>query len=208
MAINGNPTNGNDLIFGDLDNNTINALDGNDVVFGNGGDDFLTDSSGPNSGNDTFFGDNGNDTLWGWAGDDELHGGAGNDYLDGYSGNAFSQEYDVLTGSGLNIFSDGRDTFGLGYSGYPMYYQGPGFAMITDFNGADRFSSFGDSIILGGSASQYNFTYEDRSSIGTMSGSNNPSINDTIIRSASSPGDIIGIVEDINIIGADVFTYV
>lgn len=208
MAIIGNATNGPDFIRGDIFDNTINALDGNDLVFGDRGNDFITDSSGLNSGNDIFYGDNGNDTLYGWAGNDELHGGADNDYLDGYSGNAFSSEYDVLTGSGGNIFSDGRDTFGLGFSGYPMYYQGPGFAMITDFNGADKFSSFGDKILLDGSASQYKFTYEDRSSIGTMSRTNNSSIKDTIIRSASNPGDIIAIVEDINIIGANVFTYV
>lgn len=208
MAIIGTPTNGSDFIRGDLADNTINALDGDDLVFGNGGNDFLTDSSGPNSGNDDFRGDNGNDTLYGWAGDDELHGGGGNDYLDGYSGNASSQEYDVLTGSSGNIFGDGQDTFGLGFSGYSMYYQGPGFAMITDFNGADRFDSFGDRILLDGSASQYVFRYEDRSNLGTMSGSNNPSIKDTVIRSASNTGDIIGIVEDTNIVGADVFTYV
>ncbi|MUL36316.1 calcium-binding protein [Gloeocapsopsis dulcis] len=208
MALQGNPINGPDLIFGDNLDNYINALDGDDTVFGNGGNDFIEDSSGPNSGNDVFFGDRGNDTLYGWAGNDDLHGGGGNDYLDGYSGNAFSKEYDVLTGSSLNIFGDGQDTFGLGFSGYPMYYQKAVFAMITDFNGADRFSSSGDRILLGGSASQYKFTYEDRSSLGTMSGSNNPLIKDTIIRSASNPSDIIGIVEDINIVGADVFTYV
>jgi hypothetical protein len=157
--------------------------------------------------NDYFSGDHGNDTLWGWAGNDTLHGGAGNDYLDGYSGNAFSQEYDILTGSSGNIFGDGQDLFGLGYSGYPVYYQGAGFAMITDFNGADKFSSFGYKIQLKGSASLYQLTYEDVSSIGSMSQTNNPSIEDTVIRLASNPNDIIGIVEDTSI-GTNAFTYV
>lgn len=47
---------------------------------------------------------NGDDILWSLASNGELHGDAGDDYLDGYFDNAFSQEYNVLTGSSLNIF--------------------------------------------------------------------------------------------------------
>lgn len=202
MAVNGTPTNGDDFILGDIFDNHINALEGDDVVFGNKGNDFITDSSSVNSGDDYFTGDHGNDTLWGWAGNDELNGGADNDYLDGYSGKAFSVEYDVLTGGSHpdSPFGNGNDIFGLGYSGYPMYYQGDGFAMITDFR-------LGDKIQLGGSAGDYKLTYEDLSSVGTMSGYNTAGTKDTVIRSAFT-NDVVGIVEDTNIVNSNVFIYV
>jgi Ca2+-binding RTX toxin-like protein len=201
MAISGTPTNGNDVILGDQLDNSINALAGNDSIFGDLGNDFLQGLDG----NDYLSGDDGNDTLWGWGGNDRIFGGEGNDSLDGYSGVAYSQEYDILTGgSGINL-NDGQDLFCLGFKGYPIYYQGAGFAMITDFNGAERYDFIGDRIQLKGSDSLYKLTYEDGSSLGT-SRSNSVSIKDTIIRLASN-NDIIGIVED-KIIDKSVFVYV
>ncbi|WOX49141.1 retention module-containing protein [Aeromonas sp. XH] len=67
---------------------TLYGGDGNDILFGQGGDDFLYGGAG----NDILFGGSGNDTLYGESGSDVLSGGSGNDTLYGGTGN------DVLSG--------------------------------------------------------------------------------------------------------------
>jgi Ca2+-binding RTX toxin-like protein len=62
------PTNGNDILIGNLFNNTINALAGHDFVDGR-------------QGNDTLDGGSGNDTLQGGLGNDSVVGGLGNDTI-------------------------------------------------------------------------------------------------------------------------------
>ncbi|NJM63184.1 MAG: calcium-binding protein [Oscillatoriales cyanobacterium RU_3_3] len=111
MAIIGNPTPGNDLIFGDAANNRIDALAGDDTVNGNGGDDSLFGGLGNDQllgavGNDTLLGGDGNDLLVGdnsgGTGNDSLNGGAGDDVLNGGLG------ADTLAGG------PGSDTYSVG----------------------------------------------------------------------------------------------
>lgn len=111
MAIIGNPTPGNDLIFGDAANNRIDALAGDDTVNGNGGDDSLFGGSGNDQllgaiGNDTLLGGDGNDVLvgdiFGGTGNDSLNGGAGDDVLNGGLG------ADTIAGG------PGNDTYSVG----------------------------------------------------------------------------------------------
>lgn len=111
MAIIGNPTPGNDLIFGDAANNRIDALAGDDTVNGNGGDDSIFGGLGNDQllgavGNDTLLGGDGNDILVGdnagGAGNDSLNGGAGDDVLNGGLG------ADTLAGG------PGSDTYSVG----------------------------------------------------------------------------------------------
>lgn len=63
-------TNGKDFIKGQSNNdiNHFNGLDGNDILYGYGGDDYLDGGAG-------------NDTLWGEKGADTLLGGDGNDMV-------------------------------------------------------------------------------------------------------------------------------
>jgi Ca2+-binding RTX toxin-like protein len=149
-----NGTNGNDAI-------TYNgSLDW--IAYGNGGNDVLQggyygkntidggtgddDLYGANY-DDTLYGGSGKDNLYGYYGNDLLYGGSGNDYLSGGGGNDILNGY----GSGTDIDylngGDGKDTFVLGDKS-TVYYKGAGYAVIEDF-------TFGDTIQLKGSASQY-----------------------------------------------------
>ncbi len=131
---------------------------------GGTGNDTLKGDDGKN----TLNGYSGNDYLYGRGGDDILYGGSGNDYLNGYSS---GKEYDILSGG------SGYDTFVIGDS-QSVFYQGLGFATITDWN-----SSY-DMIQAKGSSSQYSF------GTGNWSGSN---ALDTEIYFGN---DLIAVVED------------
>ncbi|MFM4834828.1 VCBS domain-containing protein, partial [Aeromonas media] len=92
---------------------TLYGGDGNDILFGQGGDDFLYGGAGNDilfggSGNDTLYGESGSDVLSGGSGNDTLYGGTGNDVLSGGLGN------DILVGGlGNDILKGdaGADTF-------------------------------------------------------------------------------------------------
>jgi len=71
--------NGNHIGDGDK----IYAGSGDDVVFGDAENDFIDGGDG----DDTIFGDVGHDELRGGAGDDVMVGGAGNDIIRGGNGN-------------------------------------------------------------------------------------------------------------------------
>lgn len=93
------------IIVGDMYDNSLHGGSGNDNMFGKDGDDTLYGHDG----DDTLWGDNGNDTLYGGNGDDILIGGTGDDVLHGGAGN------DTLYGEqGDDVFlfnlGDGHDT--------------------------------------------------------------------------------------------------
>ena len=116
-------------------------------------------------GNDVLVGNSHNNNLSGMRGHDNLVGGAGNDTILGGTGN------DTLTGSNPNVYNSGsgeddflsgslgEDFFVLG-DAYEAYYQGSGYATITDFAGNE-----GDKIQVFGSASDYSLQ-EDTSNGG------------------------------------------
>ncbi len=126
---------GNDTIWGNTNNDYIDGGDGNDSLYGWSGNDTLWGGSGNDylsggDGLDNLYGEWGNDTLWGGSGSDYLSGGDGNDRLTGSSSRTHNgYEYDTLVGGA------GNDTFVLGESA-GNYYQGSGYAVITDYNGA------------------------------------------------------------------------
>jgi Ca2+-binding RTX toxin-like protein len=66
-------TDGNDILFGTSDDDTINSGDGNDEAFGESGDDKIKTGKG-------------DDNNFGEAGDDKLSAGQGNDFLQGKIG--------------------------------------------------------------------------------------------------------------------------
>ncbi len=108
------------------------------------------------TGNDTIEGLDGNDNIAGLGGNDSLIGGSGTDYIYGGDGN------DTLTGSNPDYYyfgefdqltgGSGADTFVLG-NPYEAYYQGYGYASITDFDWDE-----GDKIQVFGSVSDYTLT--------------------------------------------------
>ncbi|MFB2975794.1 calcium-binding protein [Microseira sp. BLCC-F43] len=171
------PTNGNDTIFGTQNNNSIDALAGDDWVYGDYGNDTLHGGANNDAvigswGNDYLYGDDGNDTLGfssthdeigddylnGGNGNDKLYAGTGNDTLLGMSGN------DELYGGDGNDRLDGyatsgteydtlqggagSDTFVLG-GWWGVSYQSTGYALITDWEWQY------DWIEIPGNASQY-----------------------------------------------------
>jgi Ca2+-binding RTX toxin-like protein len=92
-------TTADDVIFGNIQVNTINGLAGNDVIRAGDGDDIVDGGDG----NDQLYGEGGNDHLIGGAGDDTLEGGDGIDVLAGGVGN------DTLSGNDGDDTLDGED---------------------------------------------------------------------------------------------------
>ena len=92
---------GNDVAFGNAGNDTILAEGGRDSISGGGGEDWIdagvsNDLVFGGNGFDTIFGDTGNDTLIGGAQADSIYGGGGRDILIGGDG------FDQLFGDGGN----------------------------------------------------------------------------------------------------------
>ena len=76
---------GNDRHTGNDDDNRLDGLGGNDVIYAAGGNDVVRGGDGA----DRLFGDDGLDELSGDAGADYLYGGRGNDTLRGGAGGDF-----------------------------------------------------------------------------------------------------------------------
>lgn len=93
-------TTGNDIIYGTVEGDLIDAGSGNDIVYGSDGDDLIDGGSGNDqlegglgfdgidggSGNDVLNGGDDDDVLFGNDGDDQLNGGLGDDDLIGGRG--------------------------------------------------------------------------------------------------------------------------
>ncbi|MCP5073458.1 MAG: calcium-binding protein [Rhodobacteraceae bacterium] len=151
--------NGSDLLIGGLGDDYLEGgTFGHAIIRGGAGNDTIISFDNfvayGGSGNDLIIGENGLDLLYGGADDDELVGGLSADTLFGGSGDDILIGVDRAGTSGTNdtlTGGSGADTFVLG-NDTTKYYTGSGAATITDF------SLFGgDSILLEGSAGQYNF---------------------------------------------------
>ncbi|MEG4803848.1 phosphatase PAP2 family protein [Microcoleus sp. ARI1-B5] len=95
-----------DFLEGTSGPDTINGLEGNDIIYAKSGDDFLEGGAGK----DKICGDPGNDTIFGGADEDIIWGGKGNDLMFGNSGN------DTLYGgAGSDTISggEGDDIFAI-----------------------------------------------------------------------------------------------
>ncbi|MEP1209940.1 MAG: DUF4114 domain-containing protein [Rhizobiaceae bacterium] len=138
---NGGPFTDDDDLFGG---------DGDDVIYGIGGEDYITGGNGNdelhgNSGNDLIYGNNGADILQGQSGNDELYGGSGNDELIGGSGDDIlygGGNNDELTGgSGADIlYGDSGDDTLSGSSGSDILFGGNGNDIVNGNSGDDTAS--------------------------------------------------------------------
>ncbi len=131
----------NNVIKGDLADNTFTTLGGEDTLQGRGGNDTLNSGAGA----DTIQGNEGDDTIDAGGGRDVINGGAGIDTIIAGAGN------DTITGGGDNDILTG----GAGFDTF-IFTNGSGSDSILDFeDGFDtiRFNSganeFSDLTIAG-----------------------------------------------------------
>ncbi|MEG3984976.1 chemotaxis protein CheB [Microcoleus sp. D3_18a_C4] len=119
-----------DYLEGTTQPDRFNALEGNDIIYANSGDDSLEGGAGK----DKICGDLGNDTIVGGADDDILWGGKGSDLIGGDSGNDL-----IYAGAGSDTVSGGTgdDIFAIAKgSGGPTVATAD---YIADFgNGNDQ----------------------------------------------------------------------
>lgn len=107
------PSDADDRIVGTEWNDTINAGNGNDLLYGLDGDDYLEGGAGNDridagAGNDTIYGNDGNDLIMAGDGDDNIFAGPGTDIAYGGFGN---DTYYFNAGDGsLTIEDDYLDT--------------------------------------------------------------------------------------------------
>lgn len=132
-------TTSGETVNGSLLSDLINALDGDDLIFGDLGADELYGGAGDDQvqggkDDDLIFGNEGNDTLFGEDGDDKIHGNAGSDQLQGGSGN------DVLIGGDGddNIYGgEDNDVISVG-SGSDLVQAGSGNDIVVSEFGEDN----------------------------------------------------------------------
>ena len=151
--------NASEMIGGTENADKINAMGGNDTVWGDGGNDTIEGGNGNDflhggDGNDTLTDTQGDDLIWGEAGDDLINGGVGADVLDGGAGNDLlfggagadlmdgGEEDDVMYGDAGQIVNNvldpnGNDDIMTGGSGNDHIYGGGGADAIDGGEGDD-----------------------------------------------------------------------
>ena len=143
-----NGENGDDNIFGGVNDDIINGGNDEDNLFGGAGDDII--NGGDDNARDTLFGSSGDDLLNGGGGNDALRGNTGNDILNGGDGTDNLQggnQNDILNGgsgvdtldggSGNDILNGGTGNdrlIGGGSNDIFIFEDGSGIDRITDFN--------------------------------------------------------------------------
>jgi len=140
-------TNGNDALDYRAKNTgwEIDALQGDDIVYGTRFDDLLWGREG----NDRLHGEDGHDTIWGGEGRDIVTGGAGNDRIQGdagsygFNGNYYPNQLgdaDILYGGDGDDYIDGQggDDQISGDAGDDMILGGNGDDRILGGTGNDR----------------------------------------------------------------------
>ncbi|MEO1613424.1 MAG: calcium-binding protein [Pseudomonadota bacterium] len=140
------PTNGDDLLFGDGDADVIFGLFGDDTIRAAAGNDTLNGGGG----DDDLFGQGGRDVIRGAAGNDSIVGGGQDDRLIGQGGR------DTLKGGGGDdrlVGGGGRDRL-IGGGGEDTLIGGGGGDRLIGGSGADRLNGGGrnDGLFGGGGA--------------------------------------------------------
>jgi len=116
---NNTPTDGDDVLYGTTDGDTLDAGAGNDIVLGLVGNDTILGGEGNDlihggDGDDVLDGNAGNDVIYGGWGADQLTGGTGNDQLFGEWG---GDTYVYQPGHGEVIIDDEHRVLSWSYAG-------------------------------------------------------------------------------------------
>ncbi len=154
MTIGDETSDGDDIIFGTPNVDTLSGGAGNDVLFGLESDDYLDagahrDWLDGGAGNDSLYGGSGDDILFGGAGDDSFFAGPGNDAAWGGSG---GDTYVFNAGDGTLIIEDYLEEVAVNDNDYGGGFDYGGF----DYGGFDyggdispqNILQFGPGIIL------------------------------------------------------------
>jgi Ca2+-binding RTX toxin-like protein len=160
------PTNNDDIFIGDDTSNTgpVDGSNGNDVIYGGGGDDYLEGGNG----DDVIYGGVGDDTITVKNGVNVLSGGAGNDSLTG------GNRSDVLLGG------EGDDTLTVTNNVGNVLNGGPGNDILNGGRGKDTLIGGGghDTMNGGTNNDRYFFTGAQDGDVYTVSDSGG--VNDVI----------------------------
>lgn len=125
---NNTPTNGDDVLYGTPNGDTLDAGAGNDIALGLAGNDTILGGDG----NDLIHGGDGDDVLEGNAGNDVIYGGWGADQLTGGTGNdqLFGEwegdTYVYQPGHGEVVIDDDHRVLNWGYGGGEGGWDGGG----------------------------------------------------------------------------------
>jgi VCBS repeat-containing protein len=123
---NNTPTDGDDVLYGTANDDTLDAGAGNDIALGLAGNDTILGGDGNDlihggDGDDVLEGNAGNDVIYGGWGADQLTGGTGNDQLFGEWG---GDTYVYQPGHGEVIIDDDHRVLNWGYGGGGGGYGG------------------------------------------------------------------------------------
>lgn len=128
------------------------GLDGNDILEGDSGDDYLAGLDGIDQikgevGDDTLLGGDGDDSIFGGADNDDIFGGFGEDYIEGgsHSDFIFGEEGDDI------IYGDNAGFDELGPPGNDTIFGGLGDDLVYGEGGDDEvYGDAGDDLVFGG----------------------------------------------------------
>ncbi|WP_170295742.1 Ig-like domain-containing protein [Azospirillum brasilense] len=134
---------GNQVVYGDANSQSIILGPGDDLLSGGGGNDTVASTLG----NDTLYGDDGDDLMHGGDGDDLMDGGADNDTMGGGTG---SDTMGGGAGNDILIGEGGNDAL-FGGMGNDTLFGGDGDDALFGEDGKDILSlGMGNDIASGG----------------------------------------------------------
>jgi Ca2+-binding RTX toxin-like protein len=153
-------TEGDDLIFGFGGNDTLDGSEGYDTIYGGDGDDVLDDGSG---GGATIYGEAGNDNLGDYFGTVYIHGGTGSDRIWG----GYTEDSTLIGGHGNDWVAtdNGNNSTLIGGGGTDYLDGGQGGNLLRGgagndtLNGGDLYHARKD-VLIGGTGDD-TFVFDD-----------------------------------------------
>lgn len=138
---------GDELLYGGDGDDDIDAGLGDNTVYAGAGNDVIDDVHGALSGgNNLIYAEGGNDTVWAGAGSSTIYGGTGADSIDGETGSHLiygGTDGDTIRGGDGNstLYGESGDDSLMGEAGADLIYAGDG--QDTVYGGTDSDTIYG-----------------------------------------------------------------